>query len=308
MILDKEKVSELLADNKEENKMEHEYKSNNTYVMPSNRDDEFFKYLFAWGLVDGNNRKTGANASSEQVAHLATSLGITSSEVTGKLDRLQISTCEQTGVLKDAVHTSSIENLVGQNALGEKITNVGYMANNNTKDIEKTILLDGGTTRANSDAGFVNLKDSVYALSTKTSAEHCDIKGLMKDNKYDLSLQATMHQSTLMAELAKMESNNALRDRDAVIRDKDDKIQEQQFRSLKEDNVEIKKLIHHEHHGRGNGANIDILSDNFSRNIGSAIGNSINSRIDRFEDSVERKLIAFGNNINFGSGNAGDKG
>jgi len=324
MILDQKKVSELLAVNKEEEKMEHEYKSHNNYIIPNNRDEDFFKYLYAFGLVDRNNNKTGSTATAEQLTYLSTSLGMTSSEITSKLDRLQISTCEQTGVLKDTVYNSSIQNLVGQNAIGEKITNVGYMANSNAKDIEKTSLLDGSLTRKNSDdnfhdlknsqtTGFSNTKDAIYGLSTKTSAEHCDIKGLIKDNKYEikdslcnmqhsLTLQATMNQSVLMSELAKMESNNALRDKDAIIRDKDDKIQEQQFRSLKEDNVEIKKLIEHAHHGHGggNGTNIEILSDNFSRNIASNIGSQLAPVLNDISRGIN---IVVGNTANLGRDN-----
>ena len=301
--------------------METDYKSHNVNVLPAmsgdngwNSNSNFWQALLTWGIIDRNGNRTGEAITAEML---------------NKLNALQISTCEQTSTLKDNIHSSSTTNLVGQNALGEKITTTAYKADSNAKDIEKTILLDGGITRKNSDdnandlknnqiAGFASTKDSINCLSTKTSAEHCDIKGLILENKYNFSKelcqvenrltnQATLNQSATMAKLTEIDYNGAIREKDAIIRDKDDKIQEQQFRSLKEDNVEIKRLIHHEHHGHGhgngNGTNIDIFSDNFSRNIGSAIGNSLNARFDRFEDNVDRKLVAIGNTVSIGRNN-----
>lgn len=335
MILDEQKVSKLLADNKEEDKMETDYKSHNVNVLPASpygnngglgNNGNFWEALIAWGIIDRNGNRTGEAVTASQVQALATKFDTTSAEMSNRLNALQISTCEQTSTLKDAIHNSSTTNLVGQNALGEKITNIGYKGDSNTKDIEKTILLDGGTTRKNDDdnttdlknnqyAGFSNTKDAIYGLSTKTSAEHCDIKGLIKDSNYTtnkelcamenrLSTQATTYHSTEMAKLNELDYNAAIREKDAIIRDKDDKIQEQQFRSLKEDNVEIKKLIHHGHHGHGNGTNIDILSDNFSRNIGSAIGNSIKTELTPALNDIARGLnIVIGNTANIGRDN-----
>ena len=335
MILDEQKVSKLLDDNKEEKMMETDYKSHNVNVLPAmggnngwNNNGNFWEALIAWGIIDRNGNRTGEAVTASQVQALATKFDTTSAEMSNRLNALQISTCEQTSTLKDAVHTASTTNLVGQNALGEKITTIGYKGDSNTKDIEKTILLDGGVTRKNSDdntndlknnqiAGFSSTKDSINGLSAKTSAEHCDIKGLILDNKYTfskelcevenrLTTQATLNQSTTMAKLAEIDYNAAIREKDAIIRDKDEKIQEQQFRSLKEDNVEIKKLIHHEHHGHGhgNGTNIDILSDNFSRNIGSAIGNSIRTELTPALNEISRGLnIVIGNTASIGRNN-----
>ena len=325
MILDKEKVSELLANNKGEDKMEYESKSNNnTYLMPSNRDDEFWKLLFAYGLVDRNGNKTGSNATSEQVAHLATTMGITSAEVTGKLDRIQIATCEQTHAITGAIHTASTVNAVGQNALGEKVTGNGFRIESNAKDIEKTVLVDGGLTRKNDDGnssrnltaqtvGFNNVEKSLCGLDSKMSSQHCDIKGEIKDTKYELAnlmkeegnltrTQATHNYNDLLSNITAGRNEALVIDKNNEIRRQDTEIANLKEAAAIARYTQTQKDIEELKHCKDKDAEINILS----KNIGSAIGNSINSRFDRFEDCVERR-IAIGNNISLG-GNAGNKG
>lgn len=276
MILDKEKVSELLADNKGENKMEYESK-NNTYVMPSNGNDRFIELLGLLGLVDRNGNRTGANATSEQVAHLATSFGITSSEVTGKLDRLQIATCEQTHVITGAVHASSTANLIGQNTLGEKITDNAYKS-----------VIDGGVTRKNDDdntkylsnqntIGFHAVEKDISTLEARMSSQNCDIKSEIKETKYELEKAITENRSRSDMQFMDLKSYLTSVDKD------------NQIRAEKKETARVNSALEETRYNN--------LLDHFHRHSTHA-----NSEL------TEIKRIMVGNNFNIGSGNAGDKG
>ena len=306
MILDKEKVSELLADNKGDDRMEYESKSNNTYVVPSNgnRDnDRFIELLVLLGLVDRNGNKTGANATSEQVAHLATSFGITSLEVTGKLDRLQIATCEQTHAITGAVQASSTANLIGQNTLGEKITDNAYKS-----------LIDGGVTRKNDDdntkylsnqstLGFHGVEKSLCALDARMSSQHCEIKGEIKevkcelkeairDSEYRLSTQATHNYNALDKEIIASRT-------EALVTNKND-----QIRAVERENINLRQASSVARDAQLQKDIEDLKKDNkeatsvniLSNNVASAIGNVVNPLLHKF-DHLDRSIIAIGNDV-----------
>ncbi len=299
MILDESKVSELLGDNNEEKSMEHDYNKSSVNILPANpygnnggfgSNEALWALLFSHGITDRNRNQTGDVVTASQIQALANSFNTTASEMSNRLNALQISTCEQTGTIKDSVHASSTTNLIGQNTLGEKITNVAFKGDSNTKDIEKTILVDGGTTRSNSDdnandlknnqiAGFSSTKDSIYGLSTKTSAEHCDIKGMILDNKYafstalcatqnHLSTQAILNQNSTDKKLCEIQceqtagfiATNAKIDKvnDAqIIRAQEAYIHKLEHGSTKEENVRIHNEINN------NSKNMGSIVDSF---------------------------------------------
>lgn len=332
MILDENKVSRLLGDN--EVKMEKDmdnYRSHNINVMPAmdrnnnSNDfvgDKFLQTLFFLGLADRHGNRTGQHATQEQVAHLATTTGLNDVAVKGKLDAMQISICEQTATLKESIHGASMANAVGQNVIGEKITNVGFRVESNAKDIEKTVLMDGGVTRKNDDdnsgrnltaqtIGFNNVEKSICQLDSKFSGEFCDVKGIIKDVKYDLASKieekgnaiiahATHNYNDLSRQIA--EARN-----EALITNKNDQIraQEMEIARLKDTaaiarDLALQKEIEEMKCCNKRDSEINILSNN----IGSAIGNAFNSFNDKFESSLDRKLNFFvGNSASIGRGN-----
>lgn len=273
MILDEKKVSKLLGDNKEDDKMEYEHKSNsNTYVMPNN-DQRFWEYLFAYGIIDKNGNKV-QNASTEQVTSLATQFGMTASEMGGKIDRFILAQCEQTGTITNAIHTSSTANLVGQNTLGEKVSENSYKA-----------LIDGGVTRKNDDdntkylsnqntLGFHGVEKNISALEARMSSQHCDTKSEIKEAKYDLD--KTITASSNRSDMQFMELKSYL-----TSIDKDN-----QIRASERETARVSSALEETRYNN--------LLDHFHRH--SAHANS---------ELTDIKRIMIGNNFNIGSGHAG---
>lgn len=352
MELDYVKITDLSKKNVEEENMEHDYKSHNVvYPMASYGGNDggfggnnFLGLLVALGLIDRHGNRTGQNATQEQVQHLATSTGLSDVAIKSKLDAMQISICEQTSTLKDSIYNSSTVNAMGQNALGEKVTGIGYRVESNAKDIEKTILVDGGLTRKNDDdnsgrnltaqtIGFNNIEKSLCHLEgnltaqnsahdSKMSAEHCEIKGLIKDVKYDITREIEAKSSTIIAQathnhnesLTKMEriqTENLLQNKNDQLMEKDRQIdalktatQLAQYNDLKEEIEEAKRE-------RKRLADNETLSHNINIGNKTAIGdNNFNNRLSRIEgtlDSISHFLsnnrIFAGNSLSIGGKN-----
>ncbi|MGL6107527.1 hypothetical protein, partial [Romboutsia sp.] len=265
----------------------------------------------------------------EQVQHLATTTGLSEVAIKNKLDGMQISICEQTSALKDSIYNSSTANAMGQNALGEKMTGVGYRVESNSKDIEKTILVDGGLTRKNDDdnsnrnlgvttTGFHNIDKSLCHLESnltgqnsahdsKMSAEHCEIKGLIKDVKYDITKEleakgntiiahATHNHNESMAKMDRIQTENLLQNKNDQLREQDRQIdalktatQLSQYNDLKEGQKQIecerKRL-----------ADNEILSHNINIGNKTAIGdNNFNNRMAVMERSIADLTLILNN-------------
>lgn len=328
MEFDYDKIKALSKKNVEDENMEHDYKSHNVvYPMASYGSHDgsfggnnFLGLLIALGLIDRNGNRTGQNATQEQVQHLAQTTGLSDGAIKSKLDAMQISICEQTSTLKDSIYNSSTANAMGQNALGEKITNVGFRVESNAKDIEKTILVDGGLTRKNDDdnsgknlgvtiTGFNNVEKSLCHLESnltgqysahdsKMSTEHCEIKGLIKDIKYDITReieaksnaiisQATHNHNESLTKMERIQTENLLQNKNDQLMEKDRQIdalktatQLAQYNDLKEEIEEAKcerKRI----------ADSEILSHNINIGNKTAIGdNNFNNRFSAMERSI----------------------
>jgi len=336
MILDESKVSRLLSNDEVKMEKDMDFKSHNVNVLPAmsrsyNDNDNgfggngFLQALLFLGLIDRQGNRTGQNATQEQVQHLATTTGLNDVAIKSKLDAMQISICEQTSTLKDAVYASSTANAMGQNALGEKITNVGYRAESNAKEIEKTVLVDGGLTRKNDDdnsgknltaqtIGFHNVERSLCHLESnltaqnslhdsKMSAEHCEIKGLIKDVKYDITKELESKGNAIIAQ-ATHNYNETSRQitearNEALITNKNDQIraQEMEISRLKDTasiarDLDLKKEIEDIKCEKRRASENEILSHNINIGNKTAIGdNNFNSRISGMERSITE--IAF---------------
>jgi len=362
MDLDYAKIT-ALSKNREDEKMEHDFNSHNVVYKPmpygghgdGYNNNRFLETLLALGLIDRHGNRTSQNATQEQVQHLATSTGLSDVAIKSKLDAMQISICEQTSTLKDSIYNSSTANAMGQNALGEKVTGIGYRVESNAKDIEKTILVDGGLTRKNDDdnsgknltaqtIGFNNVEKSLCHLESsltaqnsahdsKMSAEHCEIKGLIKDVKYDLTreieakgntiiaqathnhnamtAQATHNHNESLTKMERIQTENLLQNKNDQLMEKDRQIdalktatQLAQYNDLKEEIEEAKRE-------RKRLADNETLSHNINIGNKTAIGdNNFNNRLNRIEgtlDSISHFLsnnrIFAGNSLSIGGKN-----
>jgi len=342
MILEEYNKSGLLNNKKEEN-MEYENKSHNVvypvayggYGDRGNDNNRFLEALIFLGLVDRNGNRACENATKEQVQHLATTTGLSDVTIKSKLDALQISTCEQTSTLKDSIYSSSTQNLVGLNAVGEKVTGVGYRVESNAKDIEKTILIDGGLTRNNDDknafknleattTGFFNVKDTLCHLESnltaqnsahdsKMSAEHCDIKGLIKDIKYDITREIEAKGNAIIAQNSnyhhiEMEKMTAI-DTNAIITNKNDQIRVQEMENIRlrtqadiARDANLQKEIEELKCDKRRDTEINILS----KNIGSAIGSEFNGFRRDCREHFDRQNVLIGNTLQVGLRNNND--
>jgi hypothetical protein len=351
MDLDYAKIT-AQSKNREDEKMEHDFNSHNVVYKPmpygghgdGYNNNRFLETLLALGLIDRQGNRTSQNATQEQVQHLATSTGLSDVAIKSKLDAMQISICEQTSTLKDSIYNSSTTNAMGQNALGEKVTGIGYRVESNAKDIEKTILVDGGLTRKNDDdnsgknltaqtIGFNNIEKSLCHLESnltaqnsahdsKMSAEHCEIKGLIKDVKYDLTreieakgntiiAQATHNHNESLTKMERIQTENLLLNKNDQLMEKDRQIdalktatQLAQYNDLKEEIEEAKRE-------RKRLADNETLSHNINIGNKTAIGdNNFNNRLNRIEgalDSISNFLsnnrIFAGNSLSIGGKN-----
>ncbi len=323
MILDEDKVSRLLSNDEVKMEKDMDYRSHNVNVLPamSRHDDNnafggngFLQALLFLGLIDRNGNRTGANATQEQVQHLATTTGLNDVAIKSKLDAMQISICEQTSTLKDSIHSSSTANAMGQNALGEKITNVGFRVESNAKDIEKTVLIDGSLSRKNDDdnsgknltaqtIGFHNVEKSLCDLDSKLSGEVCDIKGLVKDTKYDLASAVEAKGNAIMAQ-ATHNYNETIRHitearNEAVITNKNDQIrlQDMEITRAREAgaiarDLALQKQIEEMKCERTRASENEVLSHNINIGNKTAIGdNNFNSRFSAIERSISDMTI-----------------
>jgi hypothetical protein len=339
--------------------MDHnpDYKSHNNYIMPSTTPyggnyggewggNSLFAMLIAFGLIDRDGKRTNNYATSEQLGQLATAINTSDSTIktmlsnqnsnfSEMLQTLQLAGCQQTSSLKDAIHVSSTENLVGQNVVGEKVSSVGYAVQSNAKDTEKTVLVDGALTRKNDDDnsqdlrngqvnGFYGLDKSICDLSSKISTEHCGLSREILENRYlnskelcslknDLSMQAVSNQNTTIEKLNKIEYQNSLIAKDTILREKDDQIRELQANSLEmqhkalaaQNAAILEKLNNNDCH-RNRVDEVNILSKNIGNDIGNvvqtAIANSLSPIHGRL-DFLDRAIVNIGNSASFGIGN-----
>lgn len=328
MILDESKVSRLLSNDEVKMEKDMDYRSHNVNVLPamsrSNDNDNgfggngFLQALLFLGLIDRQGNRTGLNATQEQVQHLATTTGLNDVAIKSKLDAMQISICEQTSTLKDAVHASSTANAMGQNALGEKITDVGYRAESNAKEIEKTVLVDGGLTRKNDDdnsskgltaqtMGFHNVERALCALDSKFSGEVCDVKGLVKDVKCDVIQRIEEKGNAIIAQ-ATHNHNETSRQitearNEALITNKNDQIrlQEMEIARLKDTasiarDLDLKKEIEDMKCERRRASENETLSHNINIGNKTAIGdNNFNHRMSTMERSIADLTLILNN-------------
>lgn len=356
-----------------------DYKSHNNYIMPASRDHGYgewnglFGMLLAWGLIDRDGRRNNNCATAEQLTTLAAALNTSDSTIksmlqnqgttfAGMLQTLQMAGCEQTSSLKDAIHASSTENLVGQNALGEKVTTVGYRGDSNAKDIEKTVLIDGGVTRKNDDDNtneirnaqnfnFSNIQNKLCDLGYQTQlgfertnanvdSKTCEIKGEIKDTKYELSSLAERHFQAItsqndknfcelkyQAQLNHQATTNQIStvEKDEIIRDltsDNQRLKEKnetlRYNDLKEEITDNKREINENqalimkalenercHRERVNEINVNSknIASDVNQIVDSAVNNAINVRINPILDRLDRLTIAIGNSVNIGHGN-----
>lgn len=319
MEFDTEKIKGLLS--KEDNSMNHE----NGMYMPvaplssgHNNDggfggnNSFLGMLLAWGLIDRNGNKTGQNATEAQVAQLSNQLGLSTASITSSLQALQISICNQTGEITGEIHSASTQNLVGLNALGEKVSGVGYMVGANAKDIEKTTLIDGGLTRKNSDdnanrnliastSGFNSVEKALCDISYKGAETACEIKGLIKDVNYNLAkefeskgnmiiAQATNNHNDVISLIT--ESRN-----EALITDKNNQIRILETAARLAQTNEIKEEIEELKCERKRSSEQEILSNNILIGNKTAIAeNSFNNRMACMERAIADLTNFFSNN------------
>jgi len=308
--------------------MEHsmpDYKSHNVIVpQVSDRGDDgfgrgfggLFAFLIALGLINRDGSLTGKVANNEIISTLASNMHTSIESVKGMLQNLQIATCEQTQSITGAIHASSTANLVGQNVIGEKVSDVKYSGAMNAKDAEKTTLIDGSLTRKNDDdntneiknnqiLGFTSLQKELcetnHNIDTKTtllSSQYaegtCKILGEIKDLKYENLLVAERNQSATMGALKDIGFQNANIAKDTIIREKDDqlrmseqRISAMQFGDIKEEIEDLKRC-------RAKEAENNFLSNNIVTNI----GNNVNSAFDRRFGAIERSLDILSHNFN----------
>lgn len=328
MILDESRVSRLLSNDEVKMEKDMDYRSHNVNVLPAmgrsgyhdNDNDNgfggngFLQALLFLGLIDRQGNRTGQNATQEQVQHLATTTGLNDVAIKSKLDAMQISICEQTSTLKDSIHSSSTANAMGQNALGEKITNVGFRVESNAKDIEKTVLIDGSLSRKNDDdnsgknltaqtIGFHNVEKSLCDLDSKLSGEICDIKGLIKDVKYDVTQKVEEKGNAIIVQ-ATHNYNETIRQitearNEAVITNKNDQIrlQEMEVARLKDTasiarDLALQKELEEMKCERKRASENEVLSHNINIGNKTAIGdNNFNNRFSAMERSISDMTI-----------------
>lgn len=211
MILDETKVSELLANNKEGDKMEHEFKSNNNYIMPT-KGDNWGSDGALWGLLLGTlynrgivDKATGAvdyNALTTQLTSIANSLGSSNDAILAAINANGREICPAISSVKDAVQNTSLAEL---NAIGgvkdavqtngsftrEAISGLGAQTTRDTYAI-----LDGvnanqnnnqtnfATTNSNINSGFANVQTSLCGGFADVKAGQCDIKGVVRETSY----------------------------------------------------------------------------------------------------------------------------
>lgn len=212
MILDEQKVSKLLDDNKED-KMEHEFKSNNNYIMPSKGNDNFGGEGGAlWGLLLGTlynrgivDRATGAvdyNALTTQLTSIANSLGSSNDAILAAINANGREICPAISSVKDAVYNSSASEL---NAIGgvkdsvqtnasftrDAITGLGAQTTRDTFAVLQGINTNQNnnqtnfaTTNSNISNGFAGVQSSLCHGFADVTAGQCDIKGVVRDTSY----------------------------------------------------------------------------------------------------------------------------
>lgn len=305
--------------------MEHEHnRSGNTIInaTPHGHDsyggfgaNTLLGMLAFYGLIDKNRNVTDKVATEAQLQAIGTNLHMSVEAVKAGIQALQIATCDQTHAITGTIHASSTANLVGQNMIGEKISDTKYAGAMNAKDAEKTTLIDGSLTRKNDDdntnevknlqtVSFAGIEKSICEtnhniatgfakLSSQNSEGTCKILGEIKDSKYEGLLVAERNHNATMNGLKDLGFQNANIAKEAIIREKDDQLRESTERINTMQHNEIKEEIEELKRCKTKEAENNLLS----KNIVTSIGNSIEVDFSRRLDSVTRAVELLSHNI-----------
>lgn len=265
--------------------------------------------LLGRGILDRNTGVMDYNALNTQLTSIAQSLGTTNDAILAAINANAMQTCEQTQAITGAVHASSTANLVGQNVIGEKVSDVKYSGAINAKDAEKTTLIDGAVTRKNDDdntnqiknnqiLGFAslekgicetnhNLDTKIALLSSQYAEGTCKLSGEIKDLKYENLLVAERNQNATMASLKDLGFQNANIAKDTIIREKDDQLRmsEQTINTMQHN--EIKEEIEELKRSRAKEAENNFMSHNIVANVGNSINVSLDKRLEALARTVD---------------------
>ena len=337
MILDKEKVSELLADNKGEDKMEYESKSNNTYLLPStggNRGEEGT----LWGLILGSllnrgilDRGTGVidnSALNSQLASMSTSLGMSNDAILAAINANGMQTCAAANSVKDSVQNLSMTELSAIGGVKDAVQTNGSWTRGAINDLGNQTTRDTFAIMS----GMNNNHNNTQTSFARVEAGQCDIKGVVRDTSYatdanvnrnfadqNLGLlnqfssarelassnynllynQAVVNNTTVMAKLCEIECGQTA----GFVATNAHIDRSNDAQTIRAQEALIHKLEHD--NSKEETSRIHNELNVNSKNIGSIV-DSFNNLTNEFRD-VRRDVIAIGNNISLG-GNAGNKG